>query len=82
MGEGEEKIGRGRGRGRGKEKEKEEIINTHLTGRCENFFSFVKEWWPKRHNKNVLFLHFSEMKQDHEVFFFFFFFFFLFFLAL
>jgi len=30
------------------------------------FFEFVNKWWPLRHKSNVLFLHFSEMKKDHE----------------
>ena len=30
------------------------------------FFGFVNGWWPLRHKPNVLFLHFSEMKADHE----------------
>lgn len=30
------------------------------------FFDFVNKWWPLRHKPNVLFLHFSEMKKDHE----------------
>eukprot|EP00457_Paulinella_chromatophora_P008403 gb/GEZN01008436.1/.p1 GENE.gb/GEZN01008436.1/~~gb/GEZN01008436.1/.p1 ORF type:complete len:337 (-),score=67.20 gb/GEZN01008436.1/:359-1369(-) len=28
--------------------------------------SFLKAWWPKRHEKNVLLLHFSDMVKDHE----------------
>jgi hypothetical protein len=31
-----------------------------------SFFGFLKGWWPYRHAKNVLFLHFSDMKKDHE----------------
>ncbi len=30
------------------------------------FAGFIAGWWPLRHADNVLFLHFSEMKQDHE----------------
>jgi len=30
------------------------------------FFGFVNGWWPLRHKPNVLMLHFSEMKRDHE----------------
>lgn len=30
------------------------------------FFGFLAAWWPLRHEKNVLFLHFSDMKLDHE----------------
>lgn len=29
-------------------------------------FGFVAAWWPLRHAKNVLMLHFSDMKADHE----------------
>ena len=29
-------------------------------------FEFVAGWWPLRHAKNVLMLHFSDMKADHE----------------
>jgi hypothetical protein len=28
-------------------------------------FGFVAAWWPLRHAKNVLLLHFSDMKADH-----------------
>lgn len=30
------------------------------------FFGFLAAWWPLRHEKNVLFLHYSDMKRDHE----------------
>jgi hypothetical protein len=30
------------------------------------FFGFLAAWWPLRAEKNVLFLHFSDMKRDHE----------------
>ena len=30
------------------------------------FFGFLASWWPLREEKNVLFLHFSDMKRDHE----------------
>lgn len=30
------------------------------------FYGGLKNWWPYRHNSNVLFLHFSDMKKDHE----------------
>lgn len=30
------------------------------------YFGFVSGWWPLRHKPNVLMLHFSEMKKDHE----------------
>jgi hypothetical protein len=29
-------------------------------------FGFVAAWWPLRHEKNVLFMHYSDMKRDHE----------------
>jgi len=29
------------------------------------FAGFIAGWWPLRHEANVLFLHFSEMKNDH-----------------
>jgi aryl sulfotransferase len=29
-------------------------------------FGFVDAWWPLRHAPNVKFLHFSDMKRDHE----------------
>ena len=30
------------------------------------FFGFLAAWWPLRHEKNVLFLHYSDMTRDHE----------------
>jgi len=30
------------------------------------FFGFLKTWWSKRNEPNVLFIHFSEMKENHE----------------
>lgn len=30
------------------------------------FFGFLASWWPLRHQANVLFMHFSDMKRDHE----------------
>lgn len=30
------------------------------------FFGFLAGWWSLRHCANVLFLHFSDMKDDHE----------------
>ena len=30
------------------------------------YFNFINSWWPLRHEPNVLMLHFSEMKKDHE----------------
>ncbi len=29
-------------------------------------FGFAAAWWPLRHQPNVLFMHFSDMKRDHE----------------
>lgn len=29
-------------------------------------FGFAAAWWPKRHEKNVLFLHYTDMVKDHE----------------
>ena len=29
-------------------------------------FGFVAAWWPLRHAPNVLFMHFSDMKRDHD----------------
>ena len=31
-------------------------------------FGFLESWWPLRHNDNVLFLHFADMKRDHDGF--------------
>lgn len=39
-----------------------EAQGTHAHG----FFGFLEAWWPLRHNDNVLFMHFSDMKRDHE----------------
>lgn len=30
------------------------------------FFGFLNAWWPLRAEPNVLFLHFAQMKRDHE----------------
>lgn len=30
------------------------------------FFGFLAAWWPLRNEPNVLFMHFSDMKRDHE----------------
>jgi len=30
------------------------------------YFNFINGWWPLRFKPNVLFLHYSEMKRDHE----------------
>ena len=29
-------------------------------------FGFLQSWWPLRHQANVLFLHYADMKRDHE----------------
>ena len=29
-------------------------------------FGFVAAWWPLRHAPNVLFMHYADMKRDHE----------------
>jgi len=35
-------------------------------GFWKRYFNFVKYWWSKKQEKNVLFMHFSEMKKNHE----------------
>jgi len=30
------------------------------------FFGFINGWWPLRNKPNVMLIHFSEMKKDHE----------------
>ena len=30
------------------------------------FTNFVKNWWPHKDKKNVLMLHYSDMKRDHS----------------
>lgn len=41
-----------------------DIVDSH--GMQGAFFGFLKAWWPLRHEKNVLFMHFSDMKRDHR----------------
>lgn len=41
-----------------------EVIDSH--GMQGAFFGFLAAWWPLRQERNVLFLHFSDMKRDHE----------------
>jgi hypothetical protein len=41
-----------------------EIIDSR--GMQGAFFGFLKAWWPLREEKNVLFMHFSDMKRDHQ----------------
>lgn len=31
-----------------------------------NFFGFLDAWWPLRKEPNVLFLHYSDMKREHD----------------
>lgn len=35
-------------------------------GMHEMLFGFLASWWPLRHEDNVLFLHFADMKRDHQ----------------
>lgn len=35
-------------------------------GFSQGLFAFLNSWWPLRHQSNVLFLHFADMKRDHE----------------
>lgn len=45
------------------------FYNEIIVGRgmhANGFFGFLNAWWPLRHEANVLFLHYSAMKQDHE----------------
>ncbi len=32
----------------------------------ESVFGFLAAWWPLRHASNVLLMHFSDMKRDHD----------------
>uniref|UniRef100_A0A7R9W8I8 Sulfotransferase domain-containing protein n=1 Tax=Pseudictyota dubia TaxID=2749911 RepID=A0A7R9W8I8_9STRA len=32
----------------------------------KKIFDFMKKWWPKRKNSNVLLLHYNDMKKDHD----------------
>ena len=41
-----------------------EVIDSH--GTQGMFFGFLAACWPLRGEKNVLFLHFSDMKRNHE----------------
>lgn len=36
------------------------------TNRLASNFYGIKYWWPLRHKPNVLMIHFSDMKKDHE----------------
>lgn len=41
-----------------------EIVDAQ--GSQKRFFGFLAAWWPLRHERNVLMLHYSDMKRDHE----------------
>lgn len=41
-----------------------EVVDNH--GMQGAFFGFLAAWWPLREERNVLFIHFSDMKRDHE----------------
>ena len=41
-----------------------EVVDGH--GMQGMFFGFLASWWPLRNKDNVLFLHYSDMKGDHE----------------
>lgn len=41
-----------------------EVVDAH--GMQGAFFGFLAAWWALRNEPNVLFLHFSDMKRDHE----------------
>jgi hypothetical protein len=41
-----------------------DIIND--MGMQAMFFGFIAAWWPLRHQPNVLFLHYADMKRDHN----------------
>lgn len=41
-----------------------EVVDAH--GMQGMFFGFLAAWWPLRHAPNVLFLHYADMKRDHE----------------
>ncbi len=55
--------------------DKEEIVPPDMGAYFEAFgkammpgalFGFMAAWWPLRHESNVLLMHFSDMKRDHE----------------
>jgi aryl sulfotransferase len=57
------------------EMEKGEIVPAEFATFFEQFakpmigpgiFGFIAAWWPLRHQSNVLLMHFSDMKRDHE----------------
>ena len=41
-----------------------EVVDSH--GMQGMFFGFLSAWWPLRKESNVLFLHFTDMKRNHE----------------
>jgi aryl sulfotransferase len=41
-----------------------EVVDNH--GMQGAFFGFLAAWWQFRNEPNVLFLHFSDMKRDHD----------------
>jgi aryl sulfotransferase len=55
--------------------DKQEFVPPDIDACFENFgkamlpgglFGFLSAWWPLRHESNVLLMHFSDMKRDHE----------------
>jgi hypothetical protein len=42
----------------------DEVIDAN--GMQGMFFGFLAAWWPLRHQRNVLFLHYNDMTRDHE----------------
>ena len=42
-----------------------EIVDTFAM-HINAFFGFLNAWWPLRREDNVLFLHYADMKRDHE----------------
>jgi hypothetical protein len=41
-----------------------DVITAH--GMQGAFFGFLAAWWPLRNEPNVLFIHYADMKRDHE----------------
>ena len=41
-----------------------DVIDAHEMQR--RFFGFLSSWWPLRNHENVFFLHYSDMKRNHE----------------
>jgi hypothetical protein len=42
----------------------DEIVEAH--GFADMLFGFLGAWWPLRHASNVRFVHFADLKRDHE----------------